>query len=288
MGAIALLAFCLAPVTRCETLASVLTAHKIPADILSSSDTQQAITSYAVSSDSLPFLLAYYDDDGSGMLPAVLHVIRYDTRTDKLGRADLREGQETEPFRGFDQVMSHVSNICLGSALHISEMNGFITIDTHINPSAGCVLILNSKLEFSAGLFGWVRAKIDGDIIFEENTIHFASTHPSHLSIYDPQRKDLNRLFPAMGDVERTQFSAELRKHLPSAEWCAEQNNPCDPDSFTSDIGPVIVDDREQSFAFNAQMSPEGFGDDAMRSVKPRTIHYVVTRKNGRWLLTSQ
>src|SRR5271157_654540 len=220
------------PITgmRGEALGNLLAAHKLPADILPRSEAQQSITSFAVSSDNLPFLLAYYDDDGSGTLPPVLHVIRYDVRTGNLRRADLRGAQPAETFDGFDSVMTQVSNICLGSALNISEMNGFITIDTHISPSAGCVLILDSNLKFSAGLFGWVMAKIDRDIIFQENTIHFAATNPSRLSIYNPQRKDLNQIFPEKDDAKRKQFSAELREHLPSIDWCTEHNNPCDPD----------------------------------------------------------
>lgn len=274
------------PAARGETLASMLAAHKIPANILPSSDTQQPITSYAVSSDNRPFLLAYYEDDGSGMLPPVLHVIRYDMRTGKLSRANLHGVQNVEPIRGFDHVMQRVSPVCLGSALNISETNGFITLDTHINPSAGCVLILKSNLEFSAGLFGWMMARIDGDIIFQENTIHFAPTHPSRLSIYNPRQKVLSRIFPKEGDEARRQFSAELRKHLPSPDWCEQHNNPCDPNNFTTNLDPVIVKEREQTFAFDAHMIPEGFGDDAQRSVKPITVHYVVRRINGQWVLT--
>ena len=79
---------------------------------------ERKITSYAISSDD-PFLLAYYADDGSGLLRAPLHVIRY-------GRAkrELRRG-EISP------------DDCVGSALSIREAHGFIYIDTHENPSAG-------------------------------------------------------------------------------------------------------------------------------------------------------
>jgi hypothetical protein len=75
-----------------------------------------------------------------------------------------------------------------------------MTIDTHINPSAGCVLILKSDLSFSAGLFGWVVAKIDGNIVFEGNAIHFAPTHPARLSIFDPRRAMLSPIYPEKTD----------------------------------------------------------------------------------------
>jgi len=267
---------------RAETLTDVLTAHKIPVKLFYASDRQQPITSYAVSSDNSPFLLAYYDDDASGRLPSVLHVIRYDEQIHQLRRTDLHGAKI--PFRGFSAIMEQVSSDCLGSAQDISEKDGFITINTHINPSAGCVLVLNSDLTFSAGLWGWVLAKIDGNIIFEESMIHFAPVQSAKLSIYDPRQKQLIRIFPDETDSARQQFSAELKNHLPS-QWCAQENHSCNPDEFETDIDKVTV--SEQAFSFDVQISRQGFGEEAEQAVKPKTVHYTCKLKDGKWLLTS-
>jgi hypothetical protein len=264
----------------------VLAAHSVPAGILPADDLRRPITSFAVSADNSPFLVAYYDDDGSGLLSPVLHILRYDERTRDLRRTDLH-GPEGRPFRGFHDVMWEVSGDCMGSALAILEKDGFITIDTHINPSAGCVLVLASDLSFNAGLWGWALARINGEIIFEESTIHFASTHPARLSIYDPRQRQMIPIYPAQADAARQQFSADLRKHLPSSEWCAQQNNPCDPQSFTTDIDHLLVREQERSFAFDARMDAYGFGEDAVRSVQPKTIHYVCRQSDGKWILSS-
>ena len=78
-------------------------------------------------------------------------------------------------FHGFDDVMSDLPNeMCLGSALNIYEKNNFIVMDTHINPSAGCILILTPDLKFIAGLWGWTLGQIDDNIIYEVSMVHFA------------------------------------------------------------------------------------------------------------------
>ena len=268
---------------RAETLSDVLATRKIPVNLFPASDLQQPITSYAVSADNSPFLLAYHDD-GSGRLPPILRIVRYNEQTHELRRADLK-GIEV-PFHGFDTVMKQVSSICMGSALAISEADGFIAINTHISPSAGCVLVLNPDLTFSAGLWGWALAAVNENIVFEESMIHFAPIHSAKLSIYNPRQKKLIRIFPTEGDAGRQQFSEELKNHLPSAEWCAQENHSCNPDDFEMDINNVTV--REQAFSFDVRMSPEGFGQEAERAVKPRTIHYTCTLKDGKWLVASE
>ena len=282
--AFATLTLCFTHALSCETLGDVLAANSVPVRILPADDLQRNITSFAVSAGNSPFLIAYYDDDGSGLLSPVLHVLRYDERTHDLRQTNLHGAGV--PLQGFHNVIGQISDDCMGSALAILEKDGFITIDTHINPSAGCVLVLTSDLSFNAELRGWALARINGEIIFEEGTVHFASTHPARLTLYDPRQRQMLPIYPAQEDAARQQFSAELKKHLPSSEWCAQQNNPCDPQSFTTDIDHVSVSEQERSFAFDARMNADGFGEDAARSVQPKTIHYVCRQSDGKWILS--
>ncbi len=170
-----------------EILGDVLAAHNVALDVLTVRERQQPITSFAVSAAEFPFLIAYYDDDGTGTLPAVLHVFRYDARIRALSRTDLRGEGVASAGRG--GLMRYLSDTCMGSALAVSERNGFVTIQTHINPSAGCVLILTSDLKWTAGLWGWVLAPVGKMLLFEENTIHFAPVHSARIALYDPRRR---------------------------------------------------------------------------------------------------
>ncbi len=276
----------LTPILCGETLGAVLTANKLPPDLITENERQQPITSFAVSTENSRFLLAYYDDDGSGGLPLVLHVLRYDQQTGDLRRTDLH-GIEI-PFHILHEVMTRVSSNCMGSALNISEKAELVVIHTHINPSAGCALILTSDLSFIAGLGGGVLATIDGNIIFVENTIHFAPTHPARISAYNLHQKKLASIYPTETDAGRKQFSTEPQNHLASPSGCREQNISCDPENVSADIQHVTINETEKSFEFDAQMTPEGFGEDAERSIKPKTIHYICSMKDSKWVLTSE
>lgn len=273
---------CLIAPLHGETLASVLTAHNVPLVELPRKDRHQPITSFAVSSNNDPFLLAYYDDDGSGTLPPVLHVLRYDLRTKHLLRTDLHGSSTT--FHGFDNVMTGPPNqTCFGSALNIYEKNHLIVIDTHINPSAGCILVLTPGLQFSAALWGFTLGQIGDDILCEENTVHFAPIHAARVAIYNARLKQRTLLYPAPADPAREQFSMQLKKHLPAREFCMQHNLPCNPADFSTAIQHVTINEPDRSFTFEARMTSENFGPQAEQSVPPQTVSYKFRLENQEW-----
>jgi hypothetical protein len=136
-------------VSSAQTLYDTLRAADVPIQSLPATELNAKITSYAISNGD-PFLLAYYDDDGSGFLRPPLHVIRYSLAPADLRFTDLRD--ITALFR--DEI--HMD--CLGSATVIREYGDTIYIDTHVNPSAGCLIMLSSKLDFKIALSGGCSA----------------------------------------------------------------------------------------------------------------------------------
>src|ERR1035438_903174 len=89
-GAMGFLFFACGPGSlAAETLGDTLRAANVPTQQFTASELGGKITSYAISKDD-PFLLAYYTDDGSGLLQAELHVIRYGRTTGDLRRDDVR------------------------------------------------------------------------------------------------------------------------------------------------------------------------------------------------------
>ena len=104
-----------------ETLQDTLRTAKIPTQQFPASELDGKLTSYAISNDD-PFLLAYYIDDGSGLLQPPLHIIRYDRGTGELRRADLRDISAL--------FQDEIPMGCLGSALNIREYRDTIYIGT--------------------------------------------------------------------------------------------------------------------------------------------------------------
>ncbi len=263
-----------------ERLEEVLAKHRVPLENFSAAERAHTITSYAASEGDAPFLLAYYDDDGSGLLKAPLHILRYDGRNG-LKRAELRGVDEMAPG-----AMHQLSTSCLGSVLSVQENAGLVFIDTHINPSAGCVLILSPTLQFKVALWGWTLGFLDHFLMLHGNEVHFADTHPLTVDVYDWKAETLLEVYPPKNDPRRKSFSAALASRLPTEEWCRNQNVPCDPSQFSGDISDLKIDEAALSFSFTATMSPEGFGDKAEREVSSEAVRYVFHRVGGKWIHT--
>jgi hypothetical protein len=267
-----LLAVALSAVVTAETLGSVLRSRHVPTNQFSDSDLESKITSWAASSDEGPFLMAYYTDDGSGLLRAPLHVIRYDIASHTLRRADL-------PFGGTLRMD------CLGSALAIGEQHGVIHIETHVTPSAVCLLLLSPQLALRTTLYGGLLGMVgERYAIVQRNEIHFAAVHPMRIAVYDLRRDRLTEVYPPVQDAYRRQFSRALQSHMPSDDWCRINNAQCDPRNFDAElVGRLAVNEAARVFGFVARYDAGGFGDIGAEPVEPLEVAYVYRLRGGRW-----
>ncbi|MEO8126595.1 MAG: hypothetical protein ABJF23_02670 [Bryobacteraceae bacterium] len=258
-----------------ETLRDTLQAANIPAEQFSPSELPEHITSYAISKGD-PFLLAYYVDKGRERLSQPLQVIRYNRTTNRLQRARLHNIKAI--------FAQGIEMDCLGSAMEIREHHGVIYIDTHYNPSAGCVIVLSSELVFQTALSGWLIGLVGSDYaIVQRSEVHFLSVHPLHIGVFDGKRNRVEEVYPVKNEPYRRQFSQLLHKHV-SEKWCAENDAPCDRENFDTELrGKVVVDEAARSFALDVRFTAAGFGPAALKQVPPRTVSYTFHQRNGKW-----
>ena len=251
-----------------QSLREKLAAAEVPLDRFTAAELASGITSYAVSVD--PYIIAYYEDHGSEVLQGPLHIIQYSRKTKKLWRAEV-----TSAPPGCREA---------GAVMRIRAQGDFIYVDTHLGPSAGCLLVLGSDLSIKAGLAGWLRATIASDYaIIEQNEIHFQAISPLHLAAYDLWHARLLPLYPPEGDAFRQQYSDSLRKYL-SLDWCRIHNAPCDPENFDV-LAPaaVTVNESARVFGFQTEFDSDGFGDAAAVHVAKRSVVYVYREHQGVW-----
>ncbi len=258
-----------------ETLEDVIRAANVPAGPFSKSELRQKIAGYGVSKGR-PFLLAYYVDDGSGQLRPPLHVIRYDPGSKKLRRANFGEIKAL--------FLDEIRMNCLGSALDISEFDGIVYIDTHYNPSAGCVIVLSSALELKTAISGWRLGVLGAEYaVIRRSEVHFMSVHPLHLTVYDVAGNRSTDIYPYKGDPQRLRYSKMIAP-LISKDWCMKYNAQCDPENFDVDLqGLLAVNPSVRLFGFQAIFDAAGFGDTVPRAVHPQAVLYVFRERRAGW-----
>jgi len=132
-----------------ETLRQVLAAKNLPVAATKLENLDKNITSGAELDDESQFLIAYYIDDGTSALNPPLYLERFDRKQGSWKNATL--GKAETRWQDIDVP-------CLGSVMNISAIGGRYFLDTHINPSAGCVLILSREMKLESTLYGWSGA----------------------------------------------------------------------------------------------------------------------------------
>jgi hypothetical protein len=253
-----------------KTLRETLAAEGISVEGKSLANIDKRITSGATLKNADEFLIAYYLDDGSGLLNPPLYLHRLDRKTNIWTSATLGE---------IGSSADTPDSVCYGAVLDIGSFLDRYILETHINPSAGCVLIVSHELKFRTVLYGWVLGHFDdGTIIFHRNQIHFATVHPAEIAVYqEKNRKDFTFFPPKAETPVREVLTAELRDFYHThQDYCAKANDPCDPMEFDSSLtGQIAVDEHSHAAAFSISYELQGYGQDEKKPSGPNAVVYV-------------
>jgi hypothetical protein len=253
-----------------KTLREVLAAEKLPLDAETLHNLDAKISSGAELNDEQQFVIAYYVQDAPAQLNPPIFVDVYERGAGKWKSGEIRAAAAKD---------GGADDNCFGSVLAVTAFSDFYALETHINPSAGCEIILSRDLKIKASLYGWIVGHFgDGGIVYHRSQVHFATVHPAELAIYDPATaKDFN-IFPHAPFQEvRLQLTEKLREFYKThQDYCQKADDPCDPEQFDSSLeGKVVTDDREQAMAFVISYELQGFGQDEHKPAGPSEVVYV-------------
>ena len=261
-----------------ENLRDVLRRYAVPVPDNLGLALESPITSYATLDDATDYVIGYYKDDSSGALHPPLLFLRYDKAGSSWKTGALLN---LNASLGNSASSGKPDMECGGAVLSIASNGEFFFVDTHTNPSAGCLLVLTKDLHIQKALSGWFLSAMGTDLlVFHESEVHFAPTHPAEISVYDLKKDTVTRIYPPAQDSLRTAFTSKLRAVLPTKAWCRAKNNPCDPKLFSNDIGFPVEDnlaanESAGALAFVVQYEAEGFGPRASAAIKPVKVLYV-------------
>ena len=268
---------CIAPAAG-ETLGNALRASGARVTAQTVPDAGVPIASHAVLRDRQAYVIVYYRDQGTGALVPPLFVGRLDRLTGRWMQAAIDE-----------QAIRPAPSACLGSALSARKAGGMLLVETHVNPSAGCTLVLAEDLAVRDVLSGWpVAVFADGRVVYQHSQPHFFAVHPLEVSIYDPRSRGHRALYPPKPPPPLRLEHMRKIQTLYTPDWCNARNHPCDPERFDERIeGPVEVSDKTGALAFVAAFDNTVFADDGAAApptpaVKPTEVLYVYRRLAGR------
>src|SRR5713226_3488255 len=208
-----------------DTLRQALAAKHLPTEAAKLANFDKSITSWAELDDANQYVIAYYLDEGTDELNPPLFVDRYDRR-----RAEWK----SVSFPDAHAISAQTDDNCYGSVLRMVTLGNRFFLDTHMNPSAGCLLVLSPDLKLEASLSGWLERMLGGDIlIYQRSQMHFAPVHPAEIALYNLRNKrDVTIFPPKVPTPFRQARTAQLREFYKlNEEWCRKNDDPCDPEN---------------------------------------------------------
>ncbi len=228
-----------------ETLREALAVKHLPVAGAKLANLDKNMTSGAELDDASQFVIAYYLDDGSGQLNPPLFLDRYDRKREEWTSATLAD---------LKTKLGDIEIDCFGSVLSVTAAGNRLFLDTHLSPSAGCLLVLRPDFKLEAGLYGWLVGRLGEEkLIYHRSQVHFAPVHPAEIALYDLRTKRDFTIFPPKPAPPIQQArTLQLQEFYKSNEqWCKKNNDACDPEYFDSALqGPVVTSESESALAF--------------------------------------
>ena len=135
--------------------------------------------------------------------------------------------------------------IPIESVIAVHRTPRHILVDTHINPSAGTIVVLSRDWKPVTTLPGWVlRVLPGGTILYHRNNVHFAPTHWAELWTWDPETSRDTRLYPnpPWDSIRRAYVDtvkAIYRRAGPA--WFKANNHHMDAERFDTRLGDTVV-----------------------------------------------
>lgn len=256
-----------------QTLREILVKKGLPVagSKLANLDKRIASNAEIEFDDHSQFVIAYYLKDETGFFRPPLFVDRYHKRNKEWQSVALPNAQAKSPDS---------DEICFGAVLDAKAVGSRLILDTHINPSAGCLLVLSANLKLEASLYGWHLGQLGPDLLlYQRSEVHFAPVHPVEVAVYDLRTKRDETIFPPKIPTPiRQARAAQLREFYKShEEWCRKNNDPCDPEYFDSeleeDVAPSAV---ESAVAFLVSYEQIQFVEgDVQKPSGPKDVLYV-------------
>lgn len=251
-----------------QTLREFLAEYRIPTSSVPSTALGQKVLPGTIA-QSPRWLVVSWSLPGAAMRTWPLHLIRMNRQTGVAQAGELR-------LNG--------SDACAGSLVGITLVDDFVLVETHVNPSAECVLVLDPSLRLRLTLHGFEpRAVEPGRIVLIESMLRSAAVHPERLQWVDLASGKMSELYPPKDDPFRTQIMERSQARMPAREVCAQNNDPCDPKLFDETLGPFATDGHGRFAMVVDQESDHGTSGGQDQTIAKQSALYLFEHRDAGW-----
>ena len=205
-------------------------------------DLDRRLTSYALGTSVDTFVAGYYyEDELEGQRLGPLHVSLFD----RSRRQWVTRHNVTASVAGLGQVAA-------GSVLGVTVHPQLVVLETHVNPSASFLFVLDRSLRILTSLEGYrPRLTNDGSLWYFGNMVHFAPMHQETLRFFDAGRRADVEVFPG---ARLSAVAGDFKKQIDALRAAL----PADQRAADFDRGLSVVAERESKrFAFIADYNSD-------------------------------
>lgn len=236
-----------------STLRDVIFEKRFGADPQLTPDVlSKRVDTYLIDGDATNEVVIAFSEPLIGTLPPKWHIVRWDLASGKWQHADISEA--TSPANAFTQIR---------------RTQRYIYLDTHINPSAGRLVVLSHDLKLLGALDGWSLVLLpDESVVYHRNQVHFAPTHSLAISVFDPATQKDPQIYPPKPyqDV-RSNFIERVEKAYKQRgeDWFRINNHHMNVELFDSALwSSITVDASAKTMAFSVRFGDPQNGRDPL------------------------
>ncbi len=260
------------PCLAAETLREMLAREGIREDLCRHEDLSKEVNGLTEGENPDSRILATHVLlPGASTLDEFFYAFRFDKKSNNWTGARL-----DWPVRNPDKLVNPAESCQGGTITRIDQMDRYIYLEGHINPSASCTMVVTRDLEFQGTFYGGVVGQFkSGLVIYEHSEVHWAPTHYVELSLYDPIHQTSRKIYPLKPyQSVRTAYIAKVKEVYEACcpkvlldktivmpgGGCSPRfgNHHCDPELFDNYLaGGVLTNDDTDSLVFSTVFSDE-------------------------------
>lgn len=259
--------------SQAETLREFLAKAATSPKAFSRAELDEEVTGLTLKHEN--WLYAAYLNPKTETVSGYPHLLRFNASTGAMLRDTVPAADRMEMLGSFEEMRF---------------LDKYLLVTMLVSPSAGITFVVTPDLTPVTTIDTFAAHRIAQDrAVYIENMIHFAPAHPERLAFIELRTGNKTELFPPKDDPLRAAFARENCRHLPPADVCQANNDPCRPGLYDETIS-FLGSDGHGAFGLAVQRDAEHArtANGETQNVATDAALYLYAPSGDRWVYCEQ